>query len=176
MEAEKYGCPKCRAKAKEEEKLRTLREKHVGEVFGSLCVKDLVIKAYRGKRIPHALCRCEKCGRETVIPLNRLLQGGATACTCTREKCLALGHEALQKARVDGTFLCGISEDRKTNKNSTTGHVGVSFVPKTGRYRAYITLRRKQYNLGLYNTLEEAIEARKEGEEKYFRPILAMST
>ena len=29
--------------------------------------------------------------------------------------------------------------------------------------------------LGSYDTLEEAIEARKEGEEKYFRPILSMA-
>ena len=175
VEAEKYGCPKCRARAKEEEKLYTLREKHAGEMFGSLRVEDLCIKEYKGKRLPYALCRCEKCGRETVIPINRLLQGGATACTCTREKCLALGHEALLKARVDGTLLYGISGNRKINQNNSTGHVGVSYIPKTGKYRAYLTLRRKQYNLGLYNTLEEAIEARKEGEEKYFQPILSMA-
>ena len=171
VEAEKYGCPKCRASAKEEEKLQALREQHVGKVFGSLRVEDLCIKEYKKRRIPNAICRCEKCGSETVIPLKRILDGGATACTCTREKCLAMGHEAIQRARIDGTVLYSIQEDRKINKNNQTGHVGVCFVPKTKKYRAYITLRRKQYNLGLYNTLDEAVAARKEGEEKYFQPI-----
>lgn len=41
-----------------------------------------------------------------------------------------------------------------------------------GRYRAYITVARKQKALGIFGTLEEAAAARKQAEEKYFKPIL----
>lgn len=61
-----------------------------------------------------------------------------------------------------------------TNK---TGYTGVCIdsraFKRTGKekYRAYITFQNKQINLGTYNTLEQAIEARKNG-EKFVHEIL----
>lgn len=37
------------------------------------------------------------------------------------------------------------------------------------KYYAYIMVNRKQIPLGYYDKLEDAIDARKVGEEKYFR-------
>lgn len=51
-------------------------------------------------------------------------------------------------------------------KNNTTGAKGVSRT-KEGRYRAYITVNSKQKSLGQYDTIEEAIEARRKGEAIY---------
>ncbi len=72
---------------------------------------------------------------------------------------------------VDGTALDAIKPDRKVNKNSRTGVRGVSLM-QDGRYRATITLRRKQYDLGIYDTVQLADAARKEAEERLYRPIL----
>lgn len=55
------------------------------------------------------------------------------------------------------------------NRNSKTGHLGVGFY--YGQYRAYITHqagggKRKQHNLGRFETLDEAIAARLKAERE----------
>lgn len=52
------------------------------------------------------------------------------------------------------------------NGNNTSGYTGVSKT-KNGTYRAYITTRGKQHNLGYYKTLQEAVEARREAENRF---------
>ncbi|MGH1111231.1 AP2 domain-containing protein [Bacillus paranthracis] len=48
-------------------------------------------------------------------------------------------------------------------------HVGVTFDKGTGKYRARLTHKGKVYNAPSCSTLEEAIQARKELEEKYIK-------
>ena len=55
---------------------------------------------------------------------------------------------------------------RRKNKNSRTGITGVS--AWGDKYRAYITVDRKQINLGTFGKLEDAVKARKNAEERYF--------
>ncbi|RHU80446.1 AP2 domain-containing protein [Clostridiaceae bacterium OM08-6BH] len=57
--------------------------------------------------------------------------------------------------------------NRGLQSNNTTGHKGVSYLKKTGKYRAYIKIHGKQVWLGAYDTIEEAIRARKKAEQKY---------
>jgi hypothetical protein len=51
---------------------------------------------------------------------------------------------------------------------SNTGIVGVSLCKRGKKYMAYITTNRVMKNLGWFSTLEEAIEARKNAEIKYW--------
>lgn len=53
------------------------------------------------------------------------------------------------------------------SKNSVTRANGVSFMKSRSKYRAYITVDRKQISLGLFKTLEEAIEARAKANTEY---------
>lgn len=69
---------------------------------------------------------------------------------------------------VDGTSLVGISDKRRLNKNNSSGVRGVTFDKKRNKWVAQITFQRKNYYLGRYDTKEEAIAARKAGEEKYY--------
>ena len=55
--------------------------------------------------------------------------------------------------------------NKKKLITNSSGTVGVTFYK--GRFRASITVYRKKYNLGTFNTLEEAIEARKKAEREY---------
>jgi HNH endonuclease len=57
--------------------------------------------------------------------------------------------------------------NRKICRNNNSGVTGVGLV-KSGRYRARITVNKKEMNLGTFKTKEEAIKARKDAEVKYF--------
>lgn len=52
--------------------------------------------------------------------------------------------------------------------SNTSGTPGVNFVKATGRWRARITVNRKEINLGTFLLIEDAIKARKAAEKKYF--------
>lgn len=52
-------------------------------------------------------------------------------------------------------------------KNNKTGVTGVSLTPH-GKYRARIMVNRKEIRLGHFEKIEDAIEARKLAEKKYF--------
>jgi len=59
----------------------------------------------------------------------------------------------------------------KKNTRNTTGIVGVTYRAKQGKWLAYITVNRKRIHGGIFGTMEEAVEARKELEQKYdFHP------
>jgi hypothetical protein len=123
------------------------------------------------------LCHCD-CGGTKQI-LTRHLQSGRTrSCGCiTIERLRSmpdvhlLGRKARNATRHQGTIVCAIKSS-KPYCNSTTGVRGVA-LHHSGRYRAYLYLRKRQINLGFFDTLEEATLARKAGEEKYFAPVIA---
>lgn len=58
-------------------------------------------------------------------------------------------------------------QNRKPNQNTKTIITGV-VKTKNNTYNAYITYNKKRMYLGAFKTLEEAIAARKEAEDKYF--------
>jgi len=122
------------------------------------------------------LCRCE-CGIERLVDANSLTRGKSRSCGCLRSDIVSemdnnrkLGREALIRMNVDGTIISSIDEKRKLNKNSGTGVRGVSKLG--GRYRAYISLRRKRQYLGIFVTLEDAAAARKEAERRLYKPVV----
>ena len=147
--------------------------KFIGKRFGRL----IVLKRVSENGPSKYLCRCD-CGKELVVPSVYLTSGKVSSCGCLRqessknkmENIKDEGFKALDKLRVEGTSLANFKE--KTSRNSTSGFKGVSLIKSSKRYRAYITLKGKQINLGIYDTAEEAYQARLEGEKKYFEPIL----
>jgi len=58
--------------------------------------------------------------------------------------------------------------NQKINITNTTGVTGVSLIEKNGRWRARIRVNNKDIHLGYFIDFEDAVKARKEGEEKYF--------
>ena len=81
-----------------------------------------------------ARCRCEKCGKETLIPFRRLLQGGVKQCAECSRKNLQAGHDIVADARKGGSSLISLS-GRQMNKNNTSGHTGVART-RDGKWRA----------------------------------------
>lgn len=62
---------------------------------------------------------------------------------------------------TDNTRNTGLSKNSKTKVN------GVSYVPRLDKYRAYITVKRKHIHLGVFDSIEDAIAARKAADTKY---------
>lgn len=168
------GCRQCRAddaNKNREEAYKT----YIGKSFGGLKVIG-----YAGKRqmsqnyiyqSPYMLCECQKCGNISEIPLSRL-KSGIESCEKCAEENLKKGYEIHKIASVSGTLITAIDGRRKTNKNSITRHNGVSWMPELKKYRAYINFQRKQYHLGLFSEVEDAIAARKEAEEQIYGDFL----
>ena len=52
------------------------------------------------------------------------------------------------------------SLNRNPPRNSLTGYKGVSFDYRTGKFKAYVKVDRKQINLGLFDTAELAYQER----------------
>lgn len=164
------GCPECREKDRQEQRIREA-EKYIGAVFGELEVIGIDgIRKYNGRGVVFVSCRC-KCRNVVDIPLNRLKSGQAWTCGHNRSENLKTGRKITEHAHIGGTLVTAIDGRRKTNKNSQTNITGVSRT-QSGKYRAYIYFRRKQYHLGCYTDLEDAKKAREIAEGKIFGGFL----
>lgn len=74
--------------------------------------------------------------------------------------------------RKDNLRVCSSSinmQNIKVPKNNKTGHIGVSFYKPYGIYRAYITKNGECIHIGYFNSLNEAVIARKEAEKIYHK-------
>lgn len=107
------------------------------------------------------------CGNEVVVNAHSLKGGKTRSCGCLNTQ--VRSNTAKDRfGFVDGTTLAGISPSRKINKNNSTGVRGVTFDKKRNKWVAQITFQRKKYNLRRYDDKEDAINARLEGEERFF--------
>lgn len=87
-------------------------------------------------------CRC-KCGKVKDVYAKYLINGTSKSCSSCAGK------------RVATSVI---------SKSNASGVRGVAYAKHRQKYNAYITVKAKQYNLGYYNTLEEAASVRKEAE------------
>jgi len=58
--------------------------------------------------------------------------------------------------------------NKTKQSNNSSGKTGVSFKKNVNKWFAYITVNRKQINLGLYDVFEDAVKARKIAEIEYY--------
>lgn len=119
------------------------------------------------------LCRCD-CGNEVILPSRYLRHSGTQSCGCllkdtARAKVTdlnVLGHVA------EGTALSHIKPSGKLNKNNQSGVRGVYWSNTEQIWIAKIGYAGKSILLGRRANFREAVELRKEAEEKYYKPIL----
>lgn len=125
----------------------------------------------RGKRQTQLWeCRCD-CGAITYKATDTLTNPKISMC----QDCAA--KYAITQARANlgfegGTQIAKIKKRAETS-NNRSGVRGVYLDKKTGKYRARLKFQRKQYNLGSYTLLDDAIKARRKGEEEIFDTFLA---
>lgn len=118
-------------------------------------------------------CRCV-CDTERTIKHNILKSGRSLSCGCRRsdhqvqkqKEGRELGQKISREVQKHGLSVMYAGFGRKENKNSGTGITGVS--AWRDKYKAYITVDRKQIHIGTFKKLEDAAKARKNAEEHYF--------
>lgn len=93
-------------------------------------------------------CRCNECGKmyENPIRYTNLKNGKFICHNCHPDREFA---------------FCNIGDSQPyrfniLQQNNTSGYVGVDYVKKEKKWRARLNYNKKCYNLGLFNTAEEA--------------------
>jgi len=134
-----------------------------GQRFGRLIALEPLEKRMGGSVVWR--CQCD-CGRQTEASYNSLTHGNTRSCGCLNRE-----NESLSTSLryIDGTCV-ELLERKRLRKNNTSGYTGV--VSYRGRWRAQITFKRKTYNLGTYETIEDAAAARQQAEKDLFGTFL----
>lgn len=131
-----------------------------GEKIGKLTlVEKLPGERYR--------CICE-CGNERIVSARKIYFP-------ERMRCRQCAIESNTKAKEGVVFIDGTQPAKlqsKPTKANKSGVVGVSWCAKQKKWQAGIKFKGKSYNLGLYADFDEAVKARKKGEERFFEPFL----
>lgn len=164
LESEEKACPECNRL----KKLWDLSRPYIGKSFNGV----EVMAPYTGpkkKRGLYVIARCS-CGTFFTTYMHSLLTGGTKTCGHNRIKCLEKGQGAIAFA---GTSIPSITGTRALNKNNETGYTGISQMPN-GRYRVALVLQRRQIHIGTFKNLQDAIDARKDAEKRYYSPIRDM--
>lgn len=107
-------------------------------------------------------CRCD-CGGECAAAVANLRNGHTRSCGCE--------SRAPRVHNVEGTCVEVIRSNR-LRVNNTSGAVGVERY-RESCWRASICFKGERHYLGLFSRFEDAVQARKEAEEKYFGAFLA---
>ena len=61
------------------------------------------------------------------------------------------------------------AQNQSKRSNNTSGVTGVCFFKRENKWCARITFNHKTLILGLYSSFDDAVQARREAEEKYFK-------
>ena len=103
-------------------------------------------------------CQCQ-CGTVLELPATRLLRNNTLSCGC-------INREHLKRANkyIAQTGLRQALDDRIHSTRNQSGYIGV--VKKRNKWQAQITYRRKNYCLGTFSRLEDAVNARARAKER----------
>ncbi|MPM20328.1 hypothetical protein SDC9_66757 [bioreactor metagenome] len=144
-----------------------------GQRFGRLLVlNNTYQKAGNGSYL--WLCQCD-CGKETTASAGSLRGGNKQSCGCLS---IESSNKNVLKADIFNTEIDSKEQTRlsllnqKKSKNNTSGIKGVCFDKQTGNWIAHMAFQRKTVLNKRFKNKQDAINARKEAEEKYFKPIL----
>ncbi len=105
-------------------------------------------------------CVCD-CGKETVVGQTQLQSGKTKSCGCLQAAILRQNLKL-----VEGTSVTKLEHGKERRLGSNkSGYTGVYRNKRTGKWTAQITFQKKTYYLGSYAALEDAVKARRQGEE-----------
>ncbi|MEG0419014.1 AP2 domain-containing protein [Gordonibacter sp.] len=136
--------------------------------YGQLTVRCPVGTDNNGSVLWHCDCAC---GNTCVVPAGDLSSGRTVSCGCVRAETLDNPARYRERVYADGTKLDAL-RPIKLRYNNVSGVTGVTPYKDTGRWLAQIVLRGKRTRLGIFDTLEDAAEARRQAERELFDSAL----
>ena len=115
----------------------------------------LTVLSYAGSRNykNYWPCRCD-CGEESTVEQWHLQSGKSRSCGCLST---LLNYKSAQQSGLN----------RLLPKNNSSGHPGVYLRKKDMRWIAQISYKKKNYFLGSFRDISDAIKLRQEAEENY---------
>ncbi len=129
------------------------------KTFGYLTAIEPIGAKNRGDIV--WLCQCQ-CGNTVELPATRLLLGNTLSCGCLQQK---HRKEVFLKANKTyaGTNLAQAIREQTVSTRNISGYVGV--FPKRDKWMATLRYRGKQYYLGTFCDMEDAVKARARAKE-----------
>jgi len=150
-----------------------LNKNIIGKKYNRLTILEVTDKR-GGNQEKLYKCRCD-CGNYHYTTSARLKNNTVKSCGClnieTSKRSGIRARKKNEKYYKEGTFIKALGF-KKPKSNNKSGYTGVSWNAKDRKWEANLTLKGKRYYLGQFAEKEEAIEARKAGEEKYFKPVI----
>jgi len=144
MHARNNSCPECFKRQKVAERNEDAK-KYIGMRYG-----ELEVVGYAG-------LKCASKNLRYAIPY--------MICKC--HECGDTSEIPLAKLKSGQTSKCV-----HCVKRDTSDHKGVSLDKKSHKWRAYVTFQRKQYNLGFYDNIDDALSSRRKGDEEMFESFV----
>ncbi|GEK33945.1 AP2 domain-containing protein [Kurthia sibirica] len=127
----------------------------IGELYGKLTVLRIDIEK------DSIECQCD-CGETVSVSARNLKYGHTRSCGCLKK----IDYRTI----VDGTCI----EQIRSKKISKANKSGVRGVSKIGnQWQAYIGFKGRNIALGRFNHIQQATNARKQAEIKYYNAFLA---
>ena len=145
-------------------KLQTNAKDLTGQRFGRLVVIEPLEERLGGCIV--WLCKCD-CGNNIKVISTNLTGVRTKSCGCLLKEKMTE-----RDTLIDGTDVAYIKPSRKANKNSKSGHKGVHWNKRLNKWRAEIYFKGTLHYLGLFDDIQDAIDARKRAEEELFEPML----
>ena len=162
------GTRSCGCKAMEH--ITELRKQYIsGQRFGLLTqIRPTDQRDSNGSVVWELQCDCGTLVYKTV---NTLKSGRVLSCGC---KYRETRSETVKYRRdmVEGTSVSNIVVSKRLRSNNTSGHTGVGYDKRTGKWYAFINFQKKHYNLGLHKEKSAAIRARRAAEAKLHDPVI----
>ena len=132
-----------------------------GQKFGRLTVVSATKKRdCTGSVVFECLCVC---GNIAYITSRSLRSAKTISCGCA---CNKYRPDVPLMTGFEGTASVNYLKRQEPNKNNTSGQTGVCLSSRDNKYCAYITFKRKTYQLGRFENKQDAIHGRKEGENR----------
>ncbi len=141
-----------------------------GQRFGKLLVLEETNKRADGGSIVWK-CKCD-CGNIVEVSSKRLKFGINVSCGCYQKEQQKHSMSKLQKRQLVNNTNIDLINKKDSNKNNKSGIRGVHWCKSKKKWIATLQIQKKSVLNKAFNNKEEAIQARKDAEEKYFKPIL----
>ena len=140
-----------------------------GQRFGKLTV--LGIENQKSGSHPLWKCQCD-CGNIVEVSSKRLRNGINMSCGCYQKERQKYSMNKLHKKQFIENTNIDLIVKQDANKNSKSGVRGVHWCKSKKKWIATLKLQKVLLLNESFENKEDAIKARKEAEEKYFKPIL----